>query len=336
MVGHSTDLVDWHCIHLDQGYAAFHQNDFETALSEFEMALAIDDRPMAQWDRALTLLALGHYVEGFRGWRFNWQLYNAEITPRAKQWYFFERRPLWKGEPGKRVTILGEAGFGDQIQMLRFVPLAQQLAPILLDMPEPMQRLAMQIAPLADDNDGECICPMFDLPVLLHTTPATIPPPPYLRPDVALTAQWANRIGKGGRRRIGIAWSTKLDERNEHPHARRGIPLEQFLELLPLEGELYSLQMQEREKATGHGIRADAFEDFADVAALISHMDSIVSIDTAALHVAGAIGHPSISALLPYAPTWRWLNGCPWYPKLNLCRQQSPGDWPSAFSQVRS
>jgi len=79
----ANDAVDWHCIHLDQGYELFHKNDFEGALVEFEMALAIDERPMARWDRALALLALGRYEEGFRDWRTNWQIYNAEITPRA-------------------------------------------------------------------------------------------------------------------------------------------------------------------------------------------------------------------------------------------------------------
>jgi ADP-heptose:LPS heptosyltransferase len=94
------------------------------------------------------------------------------------------------------------------------------------------------------------------------------------------------------------------------------------------------LQTQEREKATLHGIWADTFDDFADVAALVSLMDVVVSIDTAALHLAGALAHPNTFALLPYAATWRWLHG-DWYPDMKKCFSKSPGDWASAFAQVK-
>jgi ADP-heptose:LPS heptosyltransferase len=75
-----------------------------------------------------------------------------------------------------------------------------------------------------------------------------------------------------------------------------------------------------------NGVAVPDFEDFADVAALASLMDEVVSIDTAALHVAGAIGHHDVTALLPFAPCWRWHCGSPWYPQIKLCRQKIPGD----------
>jgi len=193
----------------------------------------------------------------------------------------------------------------------------------------------MQIAPLANDNDGEVICPMFDLPVILRATPDTLPPPPYIRPDEVQIAHWTNRVGNDGRRRIGIAWSTKFDETTEHPNARRAIPLDQFLGLLnaPPDCELWSLQTQECKEAMTSGIHAPHYQDFADVVAIVSLMDAIVSIDTAALHIAGAIGHSNVYALLPYAATWRWVRN-DWYPRLKRCQQTSPGNWPSAFQQL--
>jgi len=333
----SDDAVDIHSLHIDQGYRLFHENDFESALVEFDQAIAIDNtRPMAHWDRALTLLALGRYAEGFRGWRYNWQLYNAEITPRAKDLYFDQHKPLWRGERDARVVILGEAGYGDQIQMLRFVPQAAQIADVALEMPWPLRFLARQIGKLEnfDDDKIDFVCPMFDLPAIFEATPFTIPPPPYLMPNPILRDLWARRIGNGGRRRIGIAWSTKFEETAEHPNARRAIPLDQFVELLgETDCELYSLQTQDREQADARGIHTAQFSDFADVAALAACMDRVVCIDTAALHIAGAIGHPDAIGLLPYSPTWRWLNPC-WYPSLRQCRQQAPGDWASAFAQI--
>ena len=198
MVGISAEAVDWHCIHLDQGYEAFHRNDFETALVEFDMALALDERPMARWDRALTLLSLGRWREGFKDWRTNWQINRSELTERGTRVYFDHHRPRWKGEPGARVMILGEAGFGDQLQMLRFVPLARERADVTLDLPWPMQRLGMQLAPLASNDECDFVCPMFDLMPALGID--DIPLPPYLRPLSTLSISRRDKR----RRAIGI------------------------------------------------------------------------------------------------------------------------------------
>jgi len=333
----STDAVCVQTLHLDQGVWAFHKNEFETALVEFDMALAMGDTPYGRFDRSLTLLALGRYPEGFADYRVCWQIYRNELTERGKELYFYNRHPVWEGEPNVPVTILHEAGFGDGIQMLRYVPMVQKIASsVQLEMPSPLKRLGSQLAPIVetDDVDGYVV-PWFNLMTILRQTTATIPPPPYLRPDAALTAQWANRIGNGGRRRIGICWSTKFEGETEPLPARRPIPLDQFLDLLPFKDcQLYSLQTQECEEATLRGIWADTFEDFADVAAIMSLMDAVVSIDSAALHLAGAIGHPCVYGMLPYAATWRW-RGNHWYPNMDICQQDTPGDWESAFRKVR-
>ena len=336
----SNDLVGMHCLHLDMGYEAFHKNDFLTALTEFDMALAIEERPMARWDRALTLLALGRWREGFQDWRTNWQIHRAELTPLGTKLYFDQHRPRWRGELGARVIILAEAGFGDQLQMLRFVSLARERADIKLDLPAPMQRLGKQLAPLAVDGD-ECdfVCPMFDMMPALGID--HIPPPPYLKADpfprTGLAARWWRRPV------IGICWSTKFEGDTEHPSARRPIPLDEFLARLnpPSDCELVSLQTQERKEAMDRGINAPNYSDFADVAATVLQCDAICSIDSAAVHCAAACGHPACNVLLPFASTWRWQSGSSqsahsaWYPAVNLCKQSAPGDWPSAFANVR-
>jgi hypothetical protein len=101
-----------------------------------------------------------------------------------------------------------------------------------------------------------------------------------------------------------------------------------------LQGEKFSLQPQHRHSALMRNIRVLDISDFADVAALASLMDVVVSVDTAAAHVVGAIDHPNAYVLLPYAATWRWV-GNHWYPRLKLCQQNFPGDWESAFAQIR-
>ena len=78
---------------------------------------------------------------------------------------------------------------------------------------------------------------------------------------------------------------------------------------------------------------AEHFADFTDAAAAIENLDLIISVDTAALHLAGALGKP-VWALLAFAPDWRWMlerTDSPWYPTMRLFRQRKWGDWESVF-----
>ena len=76
--------------------------------------------------------------------------------------------------------------------------------------------------------------------------------------------------------------------------------------------------------------------EFADSAALVANLDLVISVDTAVVHLAGAMGKP-VWTLLPFAPDWRWLldrDDSPWYPTMRLFRQPTRGDWESAIAKV--
>jgi ADP-heptose:LPS heptosyltransferase len=77
-------------------------------------------------------------------------------------------------------------------------------------------------------------------------------------------------------------------------------------------------------------------QDFADTAALMSHLDLVISVDTAVAHLGGAMGKP-VWLLLPSTPDWRWMldrEDSPWYPTMHLFRQKSRGDWKSVIERV--
>ena len=81
----------------------------------------------------------------------------------------------------------------------------------------------------------------------------------------------------------------------------------------------------------------DEIGDFADTAALIECCDLVISVDTAVLHLAAALGKPTW-LLSRYDNCWRWLKDCkdsPWYPTLRQFRQPTDGDWAGMMNEVR-
>jgi ADP-heptose:LPS heptosyltransferase len=76
--------------------------------------------------------------------------------------------------------------------------------------------------------------------------------------------------------------------------------------------------------------------DLADTAAIMAQMDLVISVDTAAAHLAGSLGRP-LWLLLPAVPDWRWLlhrEDSPWYPTARLFRQRVAGDWEDVVARV--
>jgi hypothetical protein len=75
---------------------------------------------------------------------------------------------------------------------------------------------------------------------------------------------------------------------------------------------------------------------FADTAAVMQHVDLIISCDTSIAHVAGTLGRPAWIAL-KHVPEWRWMlagGASPWYPSVRLFRQQTRGDWNAVFREI--
>jgi ADP-heptose:LPS heptosyltransferase len=65
-------------------------------------------------------------------------------------------------------------------------------------------------------------------------------------------------------------------------------------------------------------------------------LDLVISSDTAAAHLAGALGVPAWIAL-KYVPEWRWFLDrvdTPWYPHARLFRQPSIGAWEPVFESM--
>jgi hypothetical protein len=76
--------------------------------------------------------------------------------------------------------------------------------------------------------------------------------------------------------------------------------------------------------------------DFADTAAILTHLDLLITVDTAVAHLAGAMGRP-VWVLIPFIADWRWglrRADTPWYPSMRLFRQTTAGQWPPVIKRI--
>jgi len=77
-------------------------------------------------------------------------------------------------------------------------------------------------------------------------------------------------------------------------------------------------------------------KDFLDTAAVIEQLDLLISVDTAVVHLAGAMNKP-VWTLLADVNDFRWLrdrDDSPWYPSMRLWRQTAGGNWSNVIDRL--
>jgi len=321
------------------------------AAKYFEAAIAENpDDAEAHWNLSLALLALGDYERGWREYEWRWR--NPALNAPRRE----SDKPLWLGgEPiaGKTLLVHPEQGFGDAIQMVRYVPLlAARGARVVLICHRDLRRLfgsvepTMEVIGLRDGNlpAFDCHIPMMSLPLAFGTTLETIPADvPYLAAPTEQVLRWRERLAAhGAGRRLGLVWSGNPEFSRAE---KKACPPERLAPLLDRRGwRFFSLQkgaaaagIAQLDPAGGRIVDfSDELADFRDTAALVSALDLVITVDTAVAHLAGALGKP-VWVLLPFNADWRWLRGrsdSPWYPSARLFRQAADGGWAGVIDAV--
>jgi hypothetical protein len=318
--------ISGYLLHFHRVVELYRANKVSEALDESNETLRAAPTLRARFNRAMVLLAAGRWRDGLSEY---WDCEQSKpfTRPAVERALAAGLRP-WRGEPltGKRLLLLHAHGFGDTIMMLRYVP---RLKDAVMVMPLELHELATQCGKVeADLIDCDFFAPMLHLLYMLDVDPLKVSGEPYLSVSSrSIKEKEQSDLGVRMGKRIGIAWSVGKPSDGDYPR-------EIDLELLAghLDGQLHSVQIQDApEWVGGHRIHSHDFCDFADCAALMMSMDEIVSVDTAALHLAGAIGHPKVTGLLSHWASWRWQAN--WYDNVTLLRQTVDGDWSSALAQ---
>ncbi len=334
--GHSNLAVTLRIVGaLDESLAASHQ------------AVALDpDDPLVRFNHAHVLLMNGHLASGFEELRWG---------HKCKEWsegYPAFAEPEWQGESfaGHTLLLHTEAGLGDTLQFVRYLPIAAQMGgSIVLQVQPalvPLLRTHLDVTVVARGEPlprFDLHLPLIGLPRVFGTTLDTIPAAiPYLHPDAGKLAQWRQALDDEASLKVGVVWAGNPRHKGDR---LRSLAAEKLLPQLVMPGvKLYSLQKDTRAadaqavEGLGRNIvdLAPALGDFSDTAAAVTALDLVIAVDTSVAHLAGALGRP-VWVLLPHALDWRWLRDredSPWYPGMRLFRQRAPQAWDNVIARV--
>ena len=330
-----------------------HQHD--VAITYYLKALSRDpDHGFAHLGISKAYLAVGDYENAWPHfeWRMaNFKRYKASTDVSAMRIEDFV---------GKRVLIRAEWGLGDMMHFVRFAKELKKIGAtkIIVQSFEPLVPLFSlcdyidevftkdQASPAFDIQ-----IPMMSLPYVLNTRLETIPTDfPYLKADEHLVEAWRPFFEKDDTIKIGLCWGAKKIFLEEQPYTRRSIPLKMFAALADIPNvTFYSLQkvfdtdqlndLPDHFKVHYFGPDFDETNGrFMDTAAVMHHLDLIISVDTSVIHLAGNLNKKPIWVLLPYSAAWWWLyerTDTPWYDNMRFYRQPKPNDWHSAFNEVK-
>lgn len=322
--------------HLGMAYNDLGENDKAIWIYERALASRPDDKEVGQ-SRAISWLCQGKLNQGLTE-------FEVRLHKPARKPIYQSGIPIWKGEDirGKSVIITHEQGYGDTIQFIRFmwhfgIDSRFMVRRISFAGPPELNALLQTQKNFArgfhwfDEKgpfEADYICsPMaaaahFGIEYKGVTGHPYMSAEPFALPD-------------RGALKVGIVWQGSW---TYSQNARRSMTIDDICPLFSIPGAaFYSLQVGPGAKELSlnglDGFVADLtckIKNWSDTARAIMAMDVIVGVDTATMHLAGAMGKRALM-LLPYAPCWRWLRGrsdTPWYRNTRLYRQMIPGVWP--------
>jgi len=296
------------------------------------LELAPED-PEAHWQRFFLRALEGDFPGAWADYEWRFQL-PGRTTPDVDF-----KIPRWTGQSAPEGTLLlhAEQGFGDTLQMLRYLPrIAMRVGRVQLCAPRALLPLLENVPSLDEvfsrvpqSPTADFHLPLMSLPGVFGDSLETFPcETPYLKAppgDPVLPPK------QGNRPRVGLAWRGS----GAQPLDRRSLPAEALAVLREAEVDWFSLQ-PEGGAPEGFTDLSARLTDFGATARVMDELDLVVSVDTAAAHLAGALGRQTW-VLLSFAPDWRWLwtgDSSPWYPEARLFRQEQNEDWRPLIRRV--
>lgn len=326
-----------------------HDGKYEEADKEFAEVLRLDpNSAAAKFSAGMIALMLGDFKRGFELYESRFDVESCQ-TPKFKS-----EKPEWNGIDdlnGKTILIWEEQGLGDTFMFCRYFKLLKDrgatvwfrggiLYRHVANGMDGLDRFLANTDGLPNRYDYHCA--MMSLPHKFWTTIKTVPnETPYIRP----VAGWEIYSDHDGhetslpKQRIGLVWAGSPRHGKD---AFRSLQPEMFQPLIDAHPEIQFYSLQVGPKADECARLRDIIDlaptitDWTDTAQALLQLDLLISVDTAVVHLCGALGRPCWM-LTPFSPDWRWMltrETGPWYPNMKLFRQPHQGDWATPLKRI--
>jgi tetratricopeptide (TPR) repeat protein len=340
--------------HCNLGLLYNSMNKFDEAEQEYRLAQKLNpDKADYAWNLMMNHLDRGDWKRGLEEFdvRFRYASHDYEGF----------NFPRWHGEDltDKTLLIRAEQGVGDCIMVSRFLPLIKEKWPsskilfltqhwnLPLFWEYKRRGVIDEFVPfgvLYPEADYGIY--MMSLLGIFNTTPDNIPPDPGFLKDYAKHVRSFKLKTTRSTPKVGICWAGNPDFLMNH---WRSFPLETMAPILTdPDITFFSLQMDEAQKDIERlGMTPILFdlaprikkEGWNATISAVQQLDLVITVDTAPLHLAGALDIP-VWGLLNHANYWPYGRDgkltTPWYPSLKLVRQDYPGQWETAINRVVS
>ena len=316
---------------------------FDKAEEFVRKSLAFDPDDMsAKHNMGLCLLAK-------RDWREAWKWYDVSIGSNNRSAFRYGKEPVWDGKPGGTVVVYGEQGLGDEIVAASVVPeiVRDQEAAggrLILDCDKRLEGLFRRSFPGATvhgtrwektlywpeaDHRIDASASCFEVLKHYRTDASQFRTTPWLKACPERTAMWRARFREFGKPVIGVAWTGGTWK---NAGSFRRLPLKDWKPIFDsIDAHWVSLQYKDAaDEIAGTPVVqypwATLSKDYDDTAAMVAAMDCVISVPTTVVHLADALGVPTIAMNSP-TPCWKFAgDSLAFHPNVKLIPHD--GDWP--------
>lgn len=330
--------------------------EVEQAITFHTRALELDPAfTAAKWHRAIANLKRHHFSEAWP--EYELRLLDQQATQRAFPY------PRWEGSDltGKTLLIHAEQGLGDEIMFGSCIPDAiEHAGSCVIECNKKLESIYRRSFPGAHIHGGDqltglewlsniprpdFVVSVASLPLFFRNSIEQFPKHRgYLRADATRIEYWRSKLDAlGGGLKVGISWKGGTAKTRG---AFRTVPLDLWLPILRLPRiHFVSLQYTDCRKELEslhklHDIEVaqwiDAIENYDETAALVCAVDLVISVQTALVHLSGALGQRTW-VMVPICAEWRYGNSgrnMPWYPTVEIYRQGSIDEWPTTIDKI--
>lgn len=305
------------------------------AIEQFAEAARQSSALIARVNLAMARLRAGEFAEGFRGFLHRWQVPQWPQQPYQLPFPHLLDAGSVLNQP---VVIMPDQGFGDTLMALPWMRWVCERNPqvTLLIRPPLLTLVRMALGDVCSSIESTTQKPFagwltgFDLPAVC---PEVLSDYSHQRAMIESCLKTELNLLEGRRDIGGIVWRGNPDHSLD---AWRSISTSVLVDVLAgMESSWMALfpdvsvEDQQAFQTAGISLERPMLSDFSDTAGYLLSCQTLLTVDTATVHLAGLLGIPTLLLVNAFGD-WRWCNDATqsnWYPAVKIIRQARLGEW---------